>query len=147
MQTSRQPNRMGIRPQISRSPPGRGTQIDRRKVRVPFPCPGPASCAWPAFRRKTRSFSCNHRRTGSRKNHGVGTDAQGNSMVTNHRLYQLVRQKTPLQATSLLSSFRMRAYWRLLLSLDEEQRPLTVARREANGKFSIPGNHLQNQAV
>jgi hypothetical protein len=27
------------------------------------------------------------------KNHGVDTDAQGNGVVTDHRLYQLVRQK------------------------------------------------------
>jgi hypothetical protein len=26
-------------------------------------------------------------------NHGVDTDAQGNGVVTDHRLYQLVRQK------------------------------------------------------
>jgi hypothetical protein len=27
------------------------------------------------------------------ENHGVDTDAQGNGVVTDHRLYQLVRQK------------------------------------------------------
>ncbi len=30
------------------------------------------------------------------ENHGVDTDAQGNGVVTDHRLYQLVRQKGPI---------------------------------------------------
>lgn len=31
------------------------------------------------------------------ENHGVDTDAQGNGVVTDHRLYQLVRQKGPVR--------------------------------------------------
>jgi hypothetical protein len=32
----------------------------------------------------------------SGENHGVDTDAEGNGVVTDHRLYQLVRQKGPV---------------------------------------------------
>jgi hypothetical protein len=31
------------------------------------------------------------------ENHGADTDEQGNGVVTEHRLYQLIRQKNPIK--------------------------------------------------
>ncbi len=40
------------------------------------------------------------------ENHGVDTDAQGNGIVTDHRLYQLVRQKGPVADHTFVIEFQ-----------------------------------------
>lgn len=40
------------------------------------------------------------------ENHGVDTDAQGNGIVTDHRLYQLVRQKGRIADHTFVIEFR-----------------------------------------
>jgi hypothetical protein len=56
------------------------------------------------------------------ENHGVDTDADGNGIVKDHRLYQLVRQKGRLRTILLLSSLKIRECRLLRSPLDERNR-------------------------